>query len=46
MPDPIQVQTSVNTILPTDSERPATIMSSWLLTWRDFQKFITVRPIR
>ncbi len=35
VPDPIQVQTSVKTILVSDRLRPATMKSSCDLTWRD-----------
>jgi hypothetical protein len=46
VPEPIHVQIRVNTIFIMGIWRPASIISSWVLTLRDFQKFMMVKPAR
>ena len=46
VPEPIQVQTSVNTMTGTDSERPATMKSSWFFTCRARTKLKAIRTAK
>ena len=46
VPLPIQVQMRVNTIFVMEIWRPATIISSLLLTWLERQKFMMVSTAR